>query len=213
VPNDRDSPLPPGAAAPSYPAGTVRALVVTDAVREPTRRALQARLDGGSPGSPLFFEEAAFADLEAVCERLIPQPDRADPIPLAAAIDARLAEGRGDGWRYDALPQDGEAHRRGLAGLNETSNIVFGANFRTLGGAEQDRVLEAIQREQAPGDTWRTLNAARFFEDLLAEVVEAYYAHPLAQEEIGYVGMADAPGWQAIGLDERDEREPARNAP
>jgi len=60
---------------------------------------------------------------------------------------------------------------------------------------------------------WRTLPAARFFEELLAEVVETYYAHPLAQEEIGYAGMADAPGWRAIGLDEREERDPARNVP
>jgi hypothetical protein len=38
---------------------------------------------------------------------------------------------------------------------------------------------------------------------------ETYYAHPLAQEEIGYAGMADARGWRAIGLDEREAHEPA----
>ncbi|MBW3634848.1 MAG: GMC family oxidoreductase [Armatimonadetes bacterium] len=49
----------------------------------------------------------------------------------------------------------------------------------------------------------------RFFEELLAEATEHYYAHPLAQEEIGYAGFADAPGWKRIGLDERENREPA----
>jgi hypothetical protein len=51
--------------------------------------------------------------------------------------------------------------------------------------------------------------ANRFFEELLVLATETYYAHPLAQEEIGYAGMADAAGWQAIGLDEREAHEPA----
>jgi hypothetical protein len=208
------APIGPGEpAAPSYPAGTVRALLATDAVTGPTRRALEARLDAESPGSPSFFDGAGYADLEAACARLLPQRDRAHPLPLAAAVDARLAEGRGDGWRYDVMPEDGEAYRRGLLGLNETARILFGAEFRELNGPEQDRVLTLVQRDEAPGEAWRALSAARFFEELLAEIVEAYYAHPLAQEEIGYAGIADAPGWRAIGLGEREEREPARGAP
>lgn len=204
--SDRDNP-------PSYPPGTVRALLDTAVVTPQTRRALRARLDAEPCRSPAFFGEAEYADLDAVCARLIPQPERAHPIPLSLAIDARLAEGRGDGWRYDALPTDAEAYRYGLVGLNETAHILFGASFREVGGPEQDRILEAVQRAEAPGNMWRTLPAARFFEELLAEVVETYYAHPLAQEEIGYAGMADAPGWRAIGLDEREERDPARNVP
>jgi hypothetical protein len=43
---------------------------------------------------------------------------------------------------------------------------------------------------------------------MLAEVTQTFYAHPLAQEEIGYVGMADLPSWRAIGLDQLDDREP-----
>jgi len=199
--------------SPTYPAGTVRALLATEAVTAPTRRALQARLDAEPPRSPSFFDEAGYADLGAVCARLIPQGERSRPVPLAAAIDARLAEGRGDGWRYDIMPEDGEAYRRGLRGLNETALILFGGAFRDLNEPEQDRVLGTVQREEAPGETWRTLRAGRFFEELLAEIVEIYYAHPLAQEEIGYAGMADAPGWRMIGLDQREEREPARVAP
>ena len=198
---------------PTYPAGTVRALLATDAVTGPTRRALQARLDAEPPRSPSFFDEAGYADLGAVCARLVPQGDRSRPVPLAAAIDARLAEGRCDGWRYDVMPDDGEAYRRGLRGLNETARILFGAAFRDLGEPEQDRVLGMVQREEAPGETWRTLRAGRVFEALLAEIVEVSYAHPLAQDEIGYAGMADATGWQAIGLDEREEREPTGRAP
>lgn len=197
----------------SYPAGTVGALLTTDAVTPPTRRALRTRLDAAPPILPSFFDRSAYADLEAICARLIPQPERGRLIPLAATIDARLAEGGGDGWRYDSMPSDGEAYRCGLVGIDETARILFGSGLRQLNGSEQDKLLTLVQCNEAPGETWRTLPAARFFEELLAEVVEAYYAHPLAQEEIGYAGMADAPGWRAIGLDDREEREPAKVAP
>ncbi len=76
---------------------------------------------------------------------------------------------------------------------------------------QQDAVLGSVQNEEAAGATWNLLPSRRFFEELLAEVTEIYYAHPLAQEEIGYAGMADAPGWTRIGLDEREEREPQAN--
>ena len=56
------------------------------------------------------------------------------------------------------------------------------------------------------------MDAGRFFEELLAELTENYYAHPLAQEEIGYVGMADLPKWVNIGLNEKDDREVAASA-
>ncbi|RYF62200.1 MAG: gluconate 2-dehydrogenase subunit 3 family protein, partial [Cytophagaceae bacterium] len=34
------------------------------------------------------------------------------------------------------------------------------------------------------------------------------YSHPLVQEAFGYVGMADRPSWELIGLNELEAREP-----
>ncbi len=47
-----------------------------------------------------------------------------------------------------------------------------------------------------------------FFEELLAQIVEIYYSRPEAKEEIGEVAYADAKGWQKIGLNEMEIREP-----
>ena len=196
-----------------YPAGTVRALLGTDLVTPATRLALQQRLNA-RPRTPEFFTPEAFALLERVCDRLIPQPARPEPIRLADAIDERLTLGKTNGWRYDALPNDGDACRLGLRGIDETARTTYNQPFVTLTGAEQDNVLLSIQRGDAGLSTvWEQLPAGRFFEELLAEVAEIYYAHPLAQEEIGYVGMADAvsatpPGWTRIGLNEHEPREP-----
>ena len=192
-----------------YPAGTVRALLDTEHVSEATRAVLQARLLA-PPYEPQFLEPATYDLLRAVAASLIPQPDRAEPIALAPGVDQRLARGGSDGWRYDSMPPDREAYRVGLGGINQSAQALFGQDFPALNPAQQATVLELVQKEKAPGEAWQTVPAGRFFEELLAELTELYYAHPLAQEEIGYVGMADLPGWTRIRLNEREAREPAQ---
>jgi len=194
---------------PTYPSGTVRALLGTTHVSDATRAALRSRLDAPAAYAPQFLAPETYALLEAVAGRLLPQPDRpAAPIALAPAVDQRLAEGRADGWRYDALPPDREAYRLGLGGIQEIAQALFQTDFTALPPAGQDAVLQALADGRPPGTAWQTLDAGRFFEELLAELTATYYAHPLAQEEIGYVGMADLPAWSKIGLNEREVREP-----
>jgi len=195
--------------APVYPPGTVRALLGTAHVSDATRAAVQARLDAPAAYEPQFLAPETYALLEAVAARLLPQPDRPDrPVPLAPAVDQRLAEGRADGWRYDALPPDREAFRLGLGGIQESAQALFQRDFMALRPEQQDAVLRALAGGHPPGPAWATLDAGRFFEELLAELTETYYAHPLAQEEIGYAGLADLPAWTKIGLNEREAREP-----
>ena len=190
-----------------YPTGTFAGLIGTPFVTAPTRAALSARMAKPAVTEPRFFDPSAFALLGAVCDRLLDQDgDRRIDVP--GAIDAHLASGETDGWRYDALPDDGTAMRRGLAGFDEAARALAGAPFLDLPVGERDRVIAAVEAGDPPGETWATLPARRFFEDLLAAATEAFYAHPLAQEEIGYAGYADARGWQAIGLGGREPREP-----
>ncbi len=190
-----------------YPAGSVRALLETDLVTDATRAALQARLLAPAY-EPQFLEPPTYDLLRAVAACLIPQPDRAVPIELAPGVDQRLAQGGSDGWRYDTMPPDREAYRLGLGGINQSAQGLFQQDFRDLETTQQAQVLQGVLEGTAPGEAWCTVPAHRFFEELLTELTELYYAHPLAQEEIGYVGMADVPGWTRIGLNEREDREP-----
>ena len=193
---------------PVYPSGTVRALLDTPHVSEATRAAVQARLDAPAAYAPQFLAPETYTLLEAVAARLFPQPDRPEqPIALAPAVDQRLAEGRADGWRYDALPPDREAYRLGLGGIQEIAQVQFQVDFGALTTEQQDAVLQTLATGTPPGAIWATLDAGRFFEEMLAELTETYYAHPLAQEEIGYVGLADLPSWTKIGLNEKEDRE------
>ncbi|WP_077924165.1 gluconate 2-dehydrogenase subunit 3 family protein [Spirosoma sp. 209] len=197
-----------------HPANTIRSLLQTDLVTAPTREALNGRLNA-PPRQPTFFSADEFALLQAVCDRLVPQEGRepSQRIDIASGIDLRLSENKSNGWRYDDMPPDGEAYRLGLRGFDESAQAWFGQPFRNLSPEQQDEVLAAVQALEAPGSTWDILPADHFFEELLAEAVENYYSHPLAQEEIGYVGMADAPGWQRIGLNNLEDREKKANSP
>lgn len=227
--HNRTDPLPrhsatagderPNAMYPSYPPGTTQRLLPTDLVTPKTREVLEARIAAyEKPGDPepRFFTVAEFATLEAVCARLIPQPDREHPIDLAGAIDQRLAAGKGNGWRYDSMPPDPEAFRRAIQGLNETTRAMSAdaaghaveTRFEAVGAAEQDAVLKAVQRGDAAGAVWSTMPSTRFFEELLTELASGYYSHPLGQDEIGFAGYADAHGWQRIGLNQLERFEP-----
>ena len=195
-----------------YPVGTVLALINSAHVTAPTRAALRARLVEPPPVHPDVLGER-LGLLAAVCARLIPQADRDTPIDVAGPLHARLATGIGAGWRYADLPPEAAAWRLGLDGIDETARALFGSEFTGLPAVQQDAVLRTVQAGDPAVAIWGSLPAARFFEVLLAGAVEVYYAHPLAHEEIGYAGMADAPGWQAIGLGEREAREPVEITP
>ena len=103
--DDNTAPLKPGA---------IERVLTTDRVTPATRRAIAARLAGPGQSKPRCFDAESFVTLAAICERLIPQESGARRIDLGARLDAKLADGVGDGWRYDALPADREAMTRGV---------------------------------------------------------------------------------------------------
>ncbi|BCM93163.1 fructose dehydrogenase large subunit [Abditibacteriota bacterium] len=186
---------------PLYPRGTAARLLASEAVTQTTREALEARLARPLVAAPQFFSANELWTLRAVFARLIPQPERPVPIDVAGFVDERLAQNEGNGWRYDLLPPDGEMLRHLISALDERAQERYGDYFARLEKAEQNALLEEMQNSGTEVEV-------RAFEELLSEAVEHFYAHPLAQDEIGYAGYADAPGWTRIGLGEREEREP-----
>jgi hypothetical protein len=150
--------------------------------------------------------------MRAVCGQMVPQQDRNQPIDLAGLLDARLADGAGDGWRYAKMPPDPEMHQLGAAGFDQSAQAMFGCGFVQSLADQRDAVLRAVQEGAAAGEVWERMDAACYFEELLALLVDIYYSQPIAHEEIGYVGMADGHGWQAIGLNEREAHEPMAGA-
>lgn len=156
--------------------------------------------------------------LRAVARRIAPQPD-SHAIDLAARVEAGLTSGEGDGWRFAALPSDQDACRGGLEALEGAARSSHGAGFPELSPEAQDALLQAI----AGGGlkTEAGLDAAqlrRWFEDLRADVVRRYVAHPATLARIGYSGIGYGgdgerkQGFHAIGPGERESWEPVPHA-
>lgn len=172
-------------------------LLASDQLTPPTRAALRARL-GRRFGAPGLFDEQQMRTLRAASARLIPAPDLAEAVDLAGAFDALLMEGDGDGWRYADLPPDRELHLHGLDALNAAALLGHGRAFEALGGEVQDQLLNRAAAGELIGVDG--LDSARWFEELLASLVGLHFANPLVQIAMGYDGMADAHGWQAVSL-------------
>jgi hypothetical protein len=180
---------------------------------EKTRRLVQDRLRNVPPYR--FFSPAEADLLTALCARALPQDDRPPDarVPIAPWIDERLHRGKGDGYRYADMPDDGEAYRRGLQGIDETATLLFHAPFVRLDAERQDAVLRRVAGGTPPGAAWDHLPAKRFLQELMSDVISNYYAHPAAWAEIGFNGPASPRGHIRLALGKRDPWEARERRP
>jgi hypothetical protein len=199
-----------------YPGYDVLAKRHTPSWNEKTRQVIDERL--ALPREPRYLSQAEWLVLEAICERIVPQPRTRPPVPLAAMIDAKLFENRGDGYRDYRLPPLREAWQRGLHAIEIESRRRHGVAFAALDAAEQDALLRAVQQGAICDAGWDGIPPAIFFaKRLLPDIVTLYYAHPTAWNEIGFGGPASPRGYVRMNFDRRDpweaaEAEPGREA-
>lgn len=151
-----------------------------------------------------FFTPAEQAVATLLCDRLLGQRGD-DRIPVAAMIDARLAEAQTDGWRYADLPEDGQAWRDTLAALRDDARERHGHEFADCSEKEQDNLIQAVQ-DLGTGD-WHGMPAARVWSLWTRYACTAFYAHPAIWSEIGFAGPAYPRGYKNIGVDRREPYE------
>jgi hypothetical protein len=110
-----------------------------------------------------------------------------DPhIPVLEMVDARLARGDGDGYRYDDMPEDGETWRR------------FAAQLRDDG-------FDALADKQAYVQKLHD-GESRAWSVVMRYALTAFYSHPWAWNEIGFGGPAYPRGYMRMGGREPHER-------
>lgn len=178
---------------------------------EKTRQVIDQRL--AVPREPRFLTVDAFRTLEAICDRIVPQPAERPPVPLAALIDAKLHENKIDGYRDHRLPPLREAWRRGIAGIEAEARHRHSVAFAALDAAERDALLRAVQEGNIAAD-WGGMPPAVFFaKHLLFDIVTQYYGHPTAWSEIGFGGPASPRGYVRMDFDRRDPWEAAEAKP
>ena len=153
---------------------------------EVTREVVLARLEI----PPLrFFSEAEAAILRAFCDVVLAQ-DREPRIPVLEHVDAKLAAGHGEGYRYADLPEDGETWRLTARGLDA-------AGFAEADDAARRDICAAF----AAGDLdLGDVDSSRVWSVVMRDALSAFYAHPWAWNEIGFGGPAYPRGYARLGV-------------
>lgn len=160
-------------------------------------------------GELSFFDPTEERCARALLDRLLAQEQ--DPrVPVVEAIDARLAQRIGDGWRFDDMPEDADAWKRSLAALDDEAQACRGRMFCQLEPQDQKDVIERIRTTEG---RWRGLPAAHLFDLWMRYACTAFYSHPWAWNEIGFGGPAYPRGYKNLGIDKREPWEvPERDA-
>ena len=195
-----------------YPGYDVLSKQWSQSWNEATREVVRRRL--AVPLEPRFFTPHEWKTLGAVCHRIMPQTADRPSIPLPAYVDQKITDNLMDGYRYAALPEQGEAWRRGLAALDQEAQDMHGGRFHTLPSDAQDELLRRMQKGELKAEAWGGMPCKLFFEHrVIADVTHAYYAHPIAWNEIGFGGPASPRGYVRMQLDRRDPWEAAEAKP
>lgn len=148
-----------------------------------------------------FFSPDEEAAATALCDRLLGQDE--DPkVAVVPQIDARLAEQQTDGWRYDDMPEDGQAWRSTLRYLDEDAQSRCSRSFAQAAPDDQRAVIQAVQ--DLGGKDWHGLNAAHVWSLWTRYASTVFYAHPSAWNEIGFPGPAYPRGYKNPGVDARE---------
>ena len=155
-----------------------------------------------------FLTPEQWSLLEAISARLVPQPDREQPVPITPWIDDMLHHNHSPGYRYADMPPMRDAWRQGLDAIAAEARNRHGKSFEELSPEDQDALLRDVQNNRVESRYWDDLPPGGFFlHHLLKQVVGVYYSQPSAWSEIGFGGPASPRGYARLGLDERDSWE------
>jgi hypothetical protein len=158
---------------------------------------------------PKHFSEEAWKFWTTVFSHLIPQTDRVPErrVPIVPVLDKRLANNQTSGYRYADMPHDPVVYEWGMEAIDAEAEERYGGKFLLLPHMQQDLVLKAIHdgKPAAAKAIWRKMSVQRFWELVMADAAEAYYAHPWAWDEIGFGGPAYPRAYTRL---ERGEPEP-----
>ncbi|MGH3248912.1 MAG: gluconate 2-dehydrogenase subunit 3 family protein [Trebonia sp.] len=157
--------------------------------------------------SELTPDRQFFTDTERVCaaalfDHLTGQCDDDLGVPVLEMVDARLAAGQTDGWRYADMPEDGQAWRDTLGYLDKDAHARCGTSFADAPGPDRAAMIAAVQDggNGQDGGKWHGLAAARVWSLWTRYACTAFYSHPYAWSEMGFPGPAYPRGYKNAGV-------------
>jgi len=142
-----------------------------------------------------FFDARDAKTARAFCAEVMAQ-DAEPRVPVMEMVDAKLFEGKLDGFRYADMPEDPETWRIVLRGLDATAGGSFADSPR------RHEIVAAF----ADGELPIELNVSRAWSVVTRAILSEYYSHPWAWNEIGFGGPAYPRGYMRLAGRDPNER-------
>jgi gluconate 2-dehydrogenase subunit 3-like protein len=169
-----------------------------------TKDLIEARVRTPPP-AVTFFSATERGCAHALLNDLTGQ-DRDDArVPVTQMVEARLAAGETDGWRYADMPEDGQAWRDTLGYLDADARDRCGTSFAEAAEGDRHRLIQAVQ--DLSGEDWHGLPAKHVWSLWTRYACTALYAHPDVWAEMGFSGPAYPRGYKNIGVDKLEPYE------
>jgi Gluconate 2-dehydrogenase subunit 3 len=162
---------------------------------ELTRRAIMQRVE--QPPAIRFFDEREVACLEAFCDTVLAQ-DREPRVPVINMVDAKLAAGRGDGFQHAGMPTDAETWRIVAEALDHSAREHGAAGFAAASDEQRVEIVGAFANGDVAGGAWERVRPSLAWGVVMRSVLEAFYSHPWAWNEIGFGGPAYPRGYARL---------------
>ena len=161
-----------------------------------TRAVVLARVENVPPRR--FFDHDEFACLCAFCDVVLAQ-DAEPRVPVMSFVDAKMYEGRLDGFQHAGMPDDRDTWHAVATGLDEVARDRGAASFAAAPNTVQHELVGAFADGALRGGIWDELPPATAWGVVMRAVLAAYYAHPWAWNEIGFGGPAYPRGYMRLG--------------
>ena len=140
---------------------------------------------GRSPWRFLTVDEAR--TLAAICDQIIP-PDEHPGAAWAGVvnyIDRQLC---------GPLRHLRNSYRTGIAAVDKSSRVLYGANFAVLAETKQVELLRLMEQGRAPSEAWQQISSVGFFGLLVDQTMQGFYGDPR------HGGNREGISWKMMGI-------------
>lgn len=150
-----------------------------------------------------FFTDRQERTLRAFCDVVMCQ-DSEPRVPVLEMIDAKLHDGKLDGFRHHDMPPDTETWRHVAANLDSSAR-EYGCEegFAGAGPEIQHEIVERFSK----GELDWELPVEKAWSVVMRGVLSEFYSHPWAWNEIGFGGPAYPRGYARLGAGQREHWE------
>jgi hypothetical protein len=143
-----------------------------------------------------FFDEDEARTLGAFCDTVTAQ-DTEPRVPVLNLVDAKMYEGKLDGYRHHDMPEDPVTWKLVAKGLDQEA----GGAFADLDADARVKLVKRFADGDFDEGVWADLPCSKAWSVVTRGILSEFYSHPWTWNEIGYGGPRYPRGYMRLGAD------------